>query len=180
MMKLAETILEEITGVCDQVKEEQVNDCLDQLNKEHAIFVDGEGRSGLVIRCFAMRLVHLGYRAYVISESTTPAMKKGDVFIGVSGSGSTSTITMHMEKAKAKGCNIIGISAKTDSVLAGMSDHMLLIPGAVKGDQGEQRASIQLLSSLFDQSLHVIMDMMALMLSQRDHISNKEATGHHF
>jgi 6-phospho-3-hexuloisomerase len=45
------------------------------------IFVTGKGRSGLVGRAFAMRLVHLGYDARDLAEDTAPPVKKGDLFI---------------------------------------------------------------------------------------------------
>lgn len=179
-MEVTRKILMEIEEVCDHVRESEVHAVLSQLHKEHAIFVDGEGRSGLIIRCFAMRLVHLGYRVYVVGETITPAMQPQDVYLGVSGSGSTESVCLQARKAKKAGCVCIGISAKEESELARLCDELLIIPGTVKKDQQEQRQSIQLLSSLFDQSLHVIVDMLALQLSYRDHISNDAATSRHY
>ena len=41
----------------------------------HRIFLLGEGRSGLVARSFAMRLMHLGFDVYVFGEVVTLAVK---------------------------------------------------------------------------------------------------------
>lgn len=55
-----------------------------------------------------------------------------------------------------------------------------MVPGTVKGDLGSDRKSIQLLSSLFDQSIHIVLDGLCLYLSQRDKISNEAATKTHW
>ena len=43
------------------------------------VYVAGAGRSGLIARAFAMRLMHLGMEAYVVGETITPAMHTGDI-----------------------------------------------------------------------------------------------------
>ena len=53
------------------------------------VFITGAGRSGLVGRFFVMRLVHLGKSAFVVGETTTPAINEGDLLIAISGSGNT-------------------------------------------------------------------------------------------
>ncbi len=178
-MPLATAIIQEISDVCEQVSEAEVHAVLSCIQKNHRIFVHGDGRSGLVIRCFAMRLMHLGYTVYVIGETITPAVEAVDVVIGVSGSGSSVSVQETLSRAKKKDATTIAVSAKANA-FSEAADYSLIIPGALKGDQGEHRKSIQLLSSLFDQSLHVIMDMLALMLSYRDQVSNEQATLNHY
>jgi len=38
------------------------------------IYVTGAGRSGLIARAFAMRLLHLGFDVFVVGETVTPAI----------------------------------------------------------------------------------------------------------
>ncbi|MCI4329121.1 MAG: hypothetical protein L3J86_06000, partial [Thermoplasmata archaeon] len=53
-----------------------------ELLKAPATFVYGAGRSGIIGRAFAMRLVQTGLVAYVFGESVTPIVHQGDaVFI---------------------------------------------------------------------------------------------------
>ena len=59
------------------------------IDKNKCIFILGAGRSGLMARGFAMRLVHIGYTVYVIGETITPSIQAGDVLVSVSGSGKT-------------------------------------------------------------------------------------------
>lgn len=36
-----------------------------------------------------MRLMHIGYNSYVMGETITPALKKSDIYVAISGSGKT-------------------------------------------------------------------------------------------
>ena len=84
------------------------------------------------------------------------------------------------KKAAEKGCTVIAVTSKPKSPLAELAETVLVIPGTVKGDSGEGRGSIQLLSSLFDQSLHITLDALCLLLSYRDHTANEAATKAHW
>lgn len=177
---LLRQIMDEIEATIDMVSEDELQAFMDRIHKEHRVFVDGEGRSGFSARGFAMRLMHIGYTVYFVGETITPAMEKGDVFIGVSGSGTSAVVLNDAKKAKDRGCTVLAVTSKKDSPLAELAETVLIIPGTVKGDTGSSRKSIQLLSSLFDQSLHITLDAVCLMLSRRDQTSNEEATNVHW
>jgi 6-phospho-3-hexuloisomerase len=179
-MKLFDVILEEISGVISKVDEEAFKEAASTISKGKRIFIHGEGRSGLMAKGFAMRLMHLGYEVYVVGETITPALKENDLFISVSGSGKSINIVSDTKKAKKAGCEILVFTSNTESELAKEADKVLIVPGTVKGDTGESRKSIQLLSSLFDQSIHIVLDGLCLYLSNRDKISNDDATKIHW
>ena len=50
------------------------------------ILVAGAGRSGFAVKAFAMRLMHMGFDAYVVNETVTPNIEPGDVLVVGSGS----------------------------------------------------------------------------------------------
>lgn len=179
-MEVFNVILEEIKDVIDKINHKEFIAAASEITKERRIFVDGEGRSGLMAKGFAMRLMHLGYTVYVVGETITPSLNKEDVFIAVSGSGKSSNVISDVKKAKKLGCNIISFTSNKESDLAKESDIIVIVPGTVKGDIGSDRKSIQLLSSLFDQSLHIVLDGLCLYLSERDKISNESATKTHW
>ena len=56
------------------------------------VFLAGAGRSGLVLRMAAMRLMHLGLDVHVAGDTTTPAIREGDLLIAASGSGTTAGV----------------------------------------------------------------------------------------
>lgn len=179
-MDVLKVIMAEIEDVIGKVKEEELQAFIAQLDKSKRVFVAGEGRSGLSAKGFAMRLMHLGYTVFVVGETITPAVKENDVFIGVSGSGTSANVVNDTKKAAEKGCTVLAVTSKPESPLAALADTVLVIPGTVKGDAGEKRGSVQLLSSLFDQSLHITLDAVCLMISYRDNTANETATNAHW
>ena len=179
-MDILDVIMNEIASVISKVDREQLEDIVKFADKKSRVFVDGEGRSGLMGKGFAMRLMHLGYEVYAVGETINPSVKKGDIYFSISGSGESGNVVLNTKKAKQKGCYIITITSKKESSIAALSDKLLIVPGTTKGDNGEQRKSVQLLSSLFDQSLHIVLDSICLMLSKKDNMSNDEATSKHW
>ena len=97
------TILAEISQVLSHIPEDDLEITAKRLEQAPRIFVIGEGRSGLMARAFAMRLMHLGAVSYVIGETITPAIAEGDILVAISGSGRTHHVVWTAEKAKAQG-----------------------------------------------------------------------------
>lgn len=176
-MTLIEPVMKEINEVMSLVDETQIDQAEKLITKDKRIFVLGAGRSGLMAKGFAMRLMHIGYTVYVIGETITPSIQPGDVLVSVSGSGKTSSIVELTEKAKADGVTIVGVTSRADSPLGELADATIVVPGATKAGDGVK--SIQLLSTLFDQSVHITLDVLCLKLSQRDHVSNGSAANTH-
>ena len=111
--------LSAILSVTDKSQAQKLKDLLDDAGR---IFVGGAGRSGLVSRFFAMRLVHSGYNVNMVGEIVTPAAKSGDLLVVISGSGGTKTLLPILETAKSKGAKIAVISQKLSSAMADMAD----------------------------------------------------------
>lgn len=178
-MTVLNKILDEVDSVVKNVKEYEIDDIVDYIDKSRKIFVCGEGRSGLVGKCFAMRLMHIGYKVYVIGETTTPSINEKDILFAISGSGETSLVLNIVNKSLANGTSIIGVTSKKESSLAKASLKTLIVPGTVKSDSTSDSKSIQLLSSLFDQSVHIVLDCLCLKLSYKDRLDNKTAIKNH-
>ncbi|MDV4150516.1 6-phospho-3-hexuloisomerase [Clostridium sp. AL.422] len=176
-MNLIDEILKEVNNVVLNVNEKEIGEIVETLNKNNSIFVDGEGRSGFQAKGFAMRLMHIGYKSYVMGETITPALKKDDIFIAISGSGTTKNTLSNASSAKNLGLKIIAVTNKRNSPLGEIADIILEVPGKIKSD-GEG-GSIQLLSSLFDQAVHIVLDCVCLLISKRENLSNSEALNNH-
>ena len=85
-------IIENLKEVIDKLDREAIKAMLQKTIDGNHIFVMGAGRSGLVAKAFAMRLMQLGLSVYVVGEITTPAVLPQDVVIAISGSGETHTV----------------------------------------------------------------------------------------
>jgi 6-phospho-3-hexuloisomerase len=130
------------------------------------IFVTGEGRSGLVIRMVAMRLMHLGCQDFVVGETTTPSIQAGDMLIDCSGSGSTGNVVAIARKAKDIGARIVSITTQEDSPLGKMADIVIKLDAAAKQDQSHHQSQ-QFAGSLFEQSTLLLFDALFHVLSHR-------------
>jgi 6-phospho-3-hexuloisomerase len=150
-------ILEENKKLADRIDFEQVALLIPFLQNAERIFLTGAGRSGLSLKSAAMRLMHFGFTVFVAGETTTPAIRKGDLLIAASGSGTTSTIVKAAEKTVDAGAQVVAFSTTTDSPLAKLSSLVVILPAAQKQDHGKT-VSAQYAGSLFEQSLLLLTD----------------------
>jgi len=121
------TIIEKISGVLEATDPTYDGKLTHMLDEASRIFIAGAGRSGLVARFFAMRLMHGGYDAYVVGEIVTPSIRKGDLFIVISGSGETETMIAFTKRAKEQGARVVLISTKSSSTIGDMADFVCQI-----------------------------------------------------
>jgi len=93
-------------------------------------FIVGSGRTGFMMKNFAMRLMHLDIgEVYVIGETITPAVEgKNDLIIAGSGSGSTMEVIIPSKVAKELDATVISLTSNKESLLAQTSDAVICIP----------------------------------------------------
>jgi len=116
-----------IRAIANTISDEDVEKLLAELLKAKRIYVIGAGRSGLVAKAFAMRLMHLGLQAYVVGETITPALNTGDVMVIFSGSGRTKTVADIAETAKDLGAHLCLITSNKESRIGKISDCIVII-----------------------------------------------------
>lgn len=114
----------EILKATDDSYDAKLTGLLDQAKR---VFVAGAGRSGLIAKFFAMRLMHGGYEVFVVGEIVTPSIREGDLFIVISGSGETETMIAFTKRAKQQGAKIALISTKASSTMADLADTVFQI-----------------------------------------------------
>ncbi|SFF83261.1 3-hexulose-6-phosphate isomerase [Halobacillus alkaliphilus] len=180
MKQTIQTVSNEISEVLSRIDENQATEVSLSINQAARIFVTGEGRSGLMGKAFAMRLMHGDYPVYVTGETITPSIKDGDLLIAISGSGSTASIYQQALSAQQAGAEIIAITTNPESKLAEISDKQLIVPAATKKRLPIEPETIQPLGNQFDQSLHLLLDAIIIYsLNQRPMSSYEEMTKRH-
>ncbi|MDK2833997.1 MAG: 6-phospho-3-hexuloisomerase [Methanolobus sp.] len=122
--------------VAQELDDDSIKQMLSAILKARRIFVLGAGRSGLVGRAFAMRLMHLGLSSHVVGETTTPAVSTEDTIVAISGSGQTRSVSDLGKVAKDIGATVIAITSNKDSKLGNLSDVVVVLPGRTKDDAG--------------------------------------------
>ena len=131
------------------------------------ILVAGAGRSGFAVKAFAMRLMHMGFDAYVVNETVTPNIEPGDVLVVGSGSGETGSLVVMAQKAKKIGADLALVTIFPDSSIGKIADAVVRIPAPtpkVATDTGFK--SIQPMGSLVEQSLLLFLDSVILRLME--------------
>jgi 6-phospho-3-hexuloisomerase len=119
---------------------------LDALLKAPSIFVYGAGRSGIIGRAFAMRLVQTGLRAYVIGESVTPIVSHGDAVFIFSNQGESYSSIATANIVRREGAALIVVTAKPTSKLA----HAATIQLTLSFPEDPSRAAFAPLGTLFE------------------------------
>ena len=173
------TIINEIDYVLDGIKEEEFKKFIEAINSSKNIFVTGQGRSGLVARTFAMRLTHIEFSCYVVGDTTTPNIDKGDILIACSSSGTTS-ITCHIAGlAKRLNALVVVITAHPDSELSDYADLTIEIPARETDQVIQSQLTAQFRSTLFEQACLVYLDAVILTLVRLLNREEVEMTKRH-
>jgi 6-phospho-3-hexuloisomerase len=178
-MTKIKAILAEVSSVLAQVDENELEEIGLQLAKAKRIFVVGEGRSGLMAKSFAMRLMHLGATVYVVGETITPSIALGDCLVAVSGSGTTQNVVSVAEKSAAIGCDVMAVTTNPEASLANYAGTILRVPAATKYRKENEAPSIQPLGSLFDQAVHLLFDRLCLIYADERHVDHEGAFRKH-
>lgn len=168
-----------IVRAADVIDRGQVDSFIEELvrvyTEKRKVLVMGAGRSGLVGRAFAMRLLHLGFNSYVLGDTIVPSVRKGDLVVAISGSGRTQLIVTAAETAKKVGATVAAVTTYPDSPLGRLADVVVVVPGRAKTSKMDDYFARQILGiheplaplgTLFEDTTLVFLDgvVYALML----------------
>jgi 6-phospho-3-hexuloisomerase len=156
--RLWTAVEDEIRGVLQRVDPSEVERLRAVLNPgvPGRRFFTGQGRSGLIARMAAMRVMHLGGCSHVVGDVTTPAFEPDDVLCVISASGRTPGALLHAQRAHEMGGQVCCLTASDSSALAQLSDPCLVVPAGKSAQFG---------SVLFTQAALVVLDGIFLSLS---------------
>ncbi len=185
-----EEIMQSVHDSMGQVNPREVTRFLDLLVKERKqrILVLGVGRSGLIGRSFAMRLMHLGFNVYVMGETITPAIGKGDLVIAISGSGTTKLAVTAAEIGKDVGARVVAITSFPESDLGKLADYVVQVRGRTKIAKERDYFTRQItgvheplapLGTIFEIACTVFLDSLIPELMQRLGKTEKQIRSHH-
>src|SRR5215211_4177692 len=103
--------LSELGIVMANINEDAPRRVTAAITQSRRIACHGVGREGLMMKAFAMRLMHLGFDAHVVGDVTTPPIGAGDLLIASTGPGNTPTVLVLMNVAKGAGAQVMLITA---------------------------------------------------------------------
>ncbi|WP_430789945.1 6-phospho-3-hexuloisomerase [Virgibacillus flavescens] len=173
MKKIIHTIAEEVAQVLSQTDEKEVIQLSEEIQSAKRVFIAGTGRSGLIGKVFAMRLMQSGYPVFVVGETVTPSIQSDDLLLLISGSGNTASLAQFGRKAKEIQAKLALVTTNKDSEIGRISDCLVTIPAATKKREKHEPDTIQPLGSQFDQSAHLVLDALMVYLLQNS--SNQQS-----
>jgi 6-phospho-3-hexuloisomerase len=171
-------VIEELISSIRSVNNEEANKLVHSILESRRVFVAGGGRSGLMVKSFAMRLMHLGLDVYVVGETVTPSMGDRDLLLIASGSGETQSLVSMAKKAKSIGGKIGLVTLSPESTIGRLADITVKLSGARK-DEGESNQSIQPMGSLFEQTLLLFFDASILTIMDNKELTSTKMYGKH-
>ncbi|MFA5331946.1 MAG: 6-phospho-3-hexuloisomerase [Methanoregula sp.] len=127
VQEMMQLMASKIRAISLSLSDKEVNNFIAELLNAKRVYVMGAGRSGLVAKGFAMRLMHLGLQSYVVGETITPAVHAGDAIVIFSGSGKTNTVADLAETAKSIGAHILLITSNAESRIGKIADCKVII-----------------------------------------------------
>ena len=182
-----------IERAAQEINKDEVDRLIDLLvniygDPSRKVLVMGAGRSGLVGKAFAMRLLHLGYNSYVLGDTIVPSVQKGDVVVAISGSGKTKLIVTAAEAAKQVGATVVAITTYPESPLGKLADIVVRVPGRTKHSKLDDYFARQILGiheplaplgTLFEDTTLVFLDGVIYSLMKRLKVSEEEMRNRH-
>ena len=173
-----QAILDELKELLSLVSEKEAEAFKGAILNADRIFVAGAGRSLFMIRGFAMRLMQTGFTSYVVGETVTPAIRKGDLLVIASGSGETGTLKVIASNAKNAGAEIAMITSNPDSTIAKLSDYIIVVPSSTPKleENHDKKPSIQPGASAFEQSVLLLCDAIVIDLGLDSNIAERNSS----
>lgn len=158
------SIQKELSQIADRISETEAETLVQHIVQAKRIYVAGAGRSGLMMRAFAMRLMHLGLDSYVVGETVTPGLSAGDMLLIGSGSGETKSLLSMAQKAKSLQATVAVVTIFPESSIGKLSSLSVSLPGSPKDQSQNTAETIQPMGSLFEQTLFLFLDAIILRL----------------
>ncbi len=180
----------QIRATADRIQDREIDAFIHEILTTDRIYVMGAGRSGLVAKAFAMRLMQVGLTAFVVGETITPAMRRNDLLVVFSGSGRTKTIADIAETAKDIGGRVALITSNRQSRIGSIADVMVIIEkqrDEIRDETAEfevrqmtgEHKSFAPLGTLFETAAMVFADACISQLMEVSMVDEKELKNRH-
>jgi len=167
-------IAEYIKKILENLDSTNILNIINEIIKTKRIFLIGAGRSGLEAKAFAMRLIHLGFEAYVIGEYTAPVPMYKDLVIIISGSGETKSVIEFIEIIKRNRPKLALITIDKDSSLGKMSDIIIVVPIIIEDIDKDFREYVVPMGTLFEAITHIFLDAVVSQLKAKTKTTESE------
>lgn len=177
--EMAKFVSDEVATVLMKVNENEVNRLIDEIIAAEKVFFIGVGRVFLSHQCLAKRLAHFGINVNIVGSVIESPITNKDLLLVASGSGESKLPLEITKIAKKYNAKIALITSAQQSSIKSLSDIAIHLPAPTKTDMAYGVQSIQPMSTLFDQALHLFGDVLCLQLQKRTGQSQEDLKKRH-
>jgi 6-phospho-3-hexuloisomerase len=156
-------ILSNISSALSSITQDEVDWCVGHILTAKKVFLYGVGRSGLVGKAFAMRLVQMGLQAFFIGETVSPVVTKDDMAIIISNTGETISAIQTANILRRVGADVIVITGDRTSNLARAGNIVIHI----EVPSSKKKSQYAPLGTLFEDSSLIFFDLLVPLLMER-------------
>ena len=184
-------VISEIKQCLASVSDKQTHKLINEIILAQRVFLVAIGRVNLSLQCFGKRLAHLGIKVELVGSLTEKPATSKDLLIVASGSGESLIPVQIVKKAKSIGCKIFLITSAKKSAIKKMANFYVELKTPTKKDftnnlneslfdsASKSQKSVQPMSSLFDQVLHIYGDIVSLGIIDKLKINKNKLWKHH-
>lgn len=161
-------VLKELNSVLNNINGLDIEKLIDLIKGADKVFYLGVGRVKLSLEAIAKRWFHLNIETIVVGQITEPPIGKDDLLIVGSSSGESIVPLSIAKIAKSYGTTIVHIGSNVDSSMSEYSDLFVRIPTNTKLKKENEIPSKQPMTSLFEQSLLILGDIISMQLIESE------------
>ncbi|MBU0686094.1 MAG: SIS domain-containing protein [Thermoplasmatota archaeon] len=133
---------------------ENTDKFVDLIIGSRKIFIYGVGRSGLIAKAFAIRLVQMGLEVFFVGETVTPFVEEGNLVIIVSYTGETMSAIQTANIVRRVGAKVVTVTANNHSKLAAASNLII----EIHPPKDDDRKRLAPLGTLFEVATLIYLD----------------------
>ena len=133
---------------------EDTDKFVDLIIGSRRIFIYGVGRSGLIAKAFAIRLVQMGLEVFFVGETVTPFVEEGNLVIIVSYTGETMSAIQTANIVRRVGAKVVTVTANNHSKLAAASNLVI----EIHPPKDDDRKRLAPLGTLFEVATLIYLD----------------------
>jgi 6-phospho-3-hexuloisomerase len=168
----AQANVAELAAVVAKLDEEVLASLAEAIVSAKRVYFTGVGRSGLVARAIAMRLMHIGVPTFAVGEIATPGIAEGDLLVAVTATGRGSVLSQAQTAIKC-GASVVAITTDGDNELAVTASTVVIFPIRVDVPTDQHAGS------LFEQSALVIGDAICRVVQEELGVPTSELDRRH-
>jgi len=142
---------------------ENTDKFVDLIIGSRKVFIYGVGRSGLIAKAFAIRLVQMGLEVFFVGETVTPIVEEGNLVIIVSYTGETMSAIQTANIVRRVGAKVVTVTANFHSKLAAASNIVI----EIHPPKDDDRKRLAPLGTLFEVATLIYLDGIVATLMEK-------------